>query len=152
MSRRTIIACRAALLLGFVAGCGGGDGGVAVSGAVSHEGTPLDEGTIQFIPTGKGDGRAAGGAIVAGRYSIPRKGGPFPGTYRVEISAYREARPQTEEELGGALFGRPASEMGLSETELMVRENYIPDRYNTETTLSATIPDQGSYEQDFELR
>ena len=132
-------------------GCGGGDGGVAISGEVTFQGQPVEDGMIQFVPAGGSGGRSAGAPVVEGRYSIPRTGGPPAGPYRVEVSAFEEVRKQTEEEIGGAFFGRDPSEFGVSADELVIRENVIPESYNSSSKLTVTIPDQSSFEYDVQI-
>lgn len=138
------------LALAPASGCGGGDG-VGVSGEVTYQGQPVDDGMIQFIPAADSLGRSAGAPIVAGKYSVSRNGGPPPGTYRVEVSAFRDVRTQTEQEIGGAMFGRDPSELGIAPESLTIRENVIPEGYNTSSKLSVTIPDERSFRYDVEI-
>jgi hypothetical protein len=74
----------------FVAGCGKSDpsGRVAISGSVTFQGKPLDQGTIQFTSADAG-GKAAisGGMIKDGKFSVPADKGLPPGKYRVQISS-----------------------------------------------------------------
>ncbi|MGD9853519.1 MAG: hypothetical protein AB7U20_01075 [Planctomycetaceae bacterium] len=64
---------------------GAAEGRVAVWGDVTHEGAPVEEGTISFAPASGTNGFAAGGGIRAGEYSIVRSDGPTQGTYTVRI-------------------------------------------------------------------
>ena len=53
-------------------GCGDSSGlprRYAVSGTVTYNGKSLDRGNINFVPDGP-EGRAAGGTIVNGQYSL----------------------------------------------------------------------------------
>ncbi len=107
---------------------------------------------IQFISNdAAGEGRSAGAPIVAGKYAIARNGGPPPGSYRVEVTSYQEVRPQSAEELGGTMFGRDPSELGIAPEALMVRENVIPESYNTNSKLTVTIPSQRNFQYDVEI-
>ena len=54
------------ILLLAVSGCGGS---TAVSGSVSYEGQPVENGSITFIPA-DGRGPSSGGTITAGRYQV----------------------------------------------------------------------------------
>ncbi|WP_152052358.1 hypothetical protein [Tautonia marina] len=139
------------LMVMALAGCGGGDG-VGVSGMVTFQGQPVEDGMIQFLSNeASGEGRSAGAPIVDGKYAIARNGGPPPGSYRVEVTAYQEVREQTAEELGGVMFGRDPSELGIAPEALMVRENVIPEQYNTSSTLTVTIPSQRNFQYDVEI-
>lgn len=87
----------------------------AVSGAVSFNGEPVEEGTISFVPTGTKQGPSTGSPITAGEYSIAADKRPVLGTHRVEIPAYRKT--------GRKLPPNP------SETEETVP--HIPAQYNS---------------------
>jgi hypothetical protein len=66
-----------------VAGCGAG--GSPVSGAVSFDDSPVDSGTISFVPA-DGKGPTFGGVIAGGRYEVVA---PTPGPKVVRVSAVR---------------------------------------------------------------
>jgi hypothetical protein len=60
-----------------------------VSGTVTYNGKPLERGTISFVPA-DAKGRAAGGSVVDGRFSLTTQDpndGALPGKYRVAIQA-----------------------------------------------------------------
>jgi hypothetical protein len=63
----------------------------AVSGAVTLDGSPLDDATISFAPVTKGQQQAAWTTITAGRYAIAPSEGLGIGASRVEIRALRTA-------------------------------------------------------------
>lgn len=74
----------------FVAGCGKSDssGRLAISGSVTFQGKPLDQGNIQFTsadPSGKQ--AISGGMIKDGKFSVPADKGLPPGKYRVRITS-----------------------------------------------------------------
>ena len=75
------------LLMSLCVGCeqGGGVTRGAVKGKVTLDGSPVEEGSIAFIPTGGTEGPTAGGQIEQGQYSVPSAKGPVVGRYRVEI-------------------------------------------------------------------
>ena len=63
-----------------VAGCGRNPlGRLAISGKVTLNGRPLEQGTIAFEPTVRQTGVASGSNIVDGSYSIPTEKGLPPG-------------------------------------------------------------------------
>jgi hypothetical protein len=75
--------------LGFaalLAGCGAENplGRKALTGNVTLDGAPLEQGNIEFHPLSEG-GTQSGGAISGGSYSIPAHQGATPGEYRVSI-------------------------------------------------------------------
>jgi hypothetical protein len=72
--------------LALIVGCGPENplGRIAVSGKVTLDGQPLEEGNIEFHPISPG-GVQSGGRIVNGSYSIPAHEGVTAGKYRVSI-------------------------------------------------------------------
>ncbi len=83
---RWLASAAIALVCGSAIGCGPQTNRLAVSGQVSLDGSPLDNGSIRF--TSLGESLLATGALIRdGRYSIPKEKGLTPGIYRVEISS-----------------------------------------------------------------
>ncbi|MBL9161389.1 MAG: hypothetical protein JNL18_01475 [Planctomycetaceae bacterium] len=103
-----------ALLLAAV-GCGAGDGKVRVTGIVTFDGSPMPDGYVTFTPEGGGTPAAA--PIAAGKFEFAVK----PGAHRVEIEASH-------------FVGEKNPIMGLQP-----REQYVPARYNSESTLRADV-------------
>jgi hypothetical protein len=125
-----------ACLFLLLAGCGGdGVPRAAVSGNVTLDGQPLEEGVILFTPLGKGP--SAGGDIKQGKYQLPQDKGPGPGSYRVEIRAYRATGETVRDEASG--------------TVEEVKVSIIPPRYNNQSTLAIEVKPAGPNEFDFEL-
>jgi hypothetical protein len=123
MYLRVIFGCLLALTL---AGCGGNSNPlqrVAVSGNVSLDGQPLDDGTIQFAPTDPA-GVSSGAVITNGTYSISAEQGLPPGTYIVRISAAE----------GGPVDVEP----GGDATETFAKER-IPAEYNTDSKHTVEV-------------
>jgi hypothetical protein len=121
-------ACIATLLtLSVTFGCSRSDK-VEVSGAVTWEGAPLPDGSITFFPLDPHIAATAG-SIVDGAYTFEAK----PGKSRVEITSYR---------LNGKFTpaGKPIGEM------------YIPDRYNTNSTLTADVALDSDNQFNFDLQ
>lgn len=85
MKRRTTdLVCGLVLLA--CAGCGEEGARVAVSGTVSRDGHPVEEGRIVFSPANGTQGPAAGTAIKDGCYRIPAAQGPHEGHYTVTVT------------------------------------------------------------------
>ena len=80
-------------LLAATAGCGGAE--ATVSGTVTLDGSPLEQGTVMFVPTQPGKAQAATGVISGGDYwvQVAKTGGLFPGEYRVRITASARRSP-----------------------------------------------------------
>ena len=108
----------------------------AVVGTVKWKGEPLKTGVIQFQPSSPGASTAGGAAIAEGAYEISRAEGLVAGTYRVSItSASAASQP------AGALPGDsppPPKEP-------------IPAKYNSQTTLTAEVKEDGPNRFDFDL-
>jgi len=127
-------------------GCGGSSGPerASVSGQVTFDGKPIEKGSIAFIPDGTTVGPTAGAIIENGRYKTQSGGGPVLGSHRVEIVAHRPGKQVEVAGIGGAGAG-PSAAGAVQQTEM-----YIPDQYNTKSTLTVTIKSGGNA-QDFKL-
>jgi hypothetical protein len=81
-------------LAAALAGCGGENplGRKAISGKVTLNGQPLENGTIEFAPQVEG-GVSSGGIISGGAYSIAAEQGLPVGKYRVAIVDQQPAAP-----------------------------------------------------------
>ncbi len=132
-SRRTSgTASRLSLfLLMFVsllsAGCGGDTlETVTVSGTVTIDGTPLDNGVVRFVPTDTDKGRLATGAIKeGGKFELATAGstGVLEGDYKVTVESMKITPdvPQKDRELG-----------------IGGKESAIPKKYNSAETSGLT--------------
>jgi hypothetical protein len=114
-------------LLSAIIGCGAGDGKVPVSGVVTFDGSSMPDGYITFTPEGGGTPEAA--PIAAGKFEL----GVKPGPHRVEIEASH-------------FVGEKNAIMGLQP-----REQYVPARYNSATTLRSEVKADGENAFNFEL-
>ncbi len=123
MWRYFLVGC----LLLLLSGCSANH---SVSGKVTLDDAPLQEGYIAFVPEGPGQG--GGSQIADGKYSIQT----LPGKYRVEITASK-------------LMPLPDGQVGMDGAKEEVRQ-YIPAQYNTNTELKAEVPASGP--ADFQLQ
>lgn len=110
-TRRWMSAPMAALLLTLLSGgCGSPEGLMRydVSGTVTHNGTPVPQGVIQFLPdsTKGNQGPAANANIVDGKYDTSVSGkGTIGGAHVVVINGFDgNARPDEELPYGKPLF------------------------------------------------
>jgi hypothetical protein len=132
--------CLLALLLGVVviAGCGDANARQAVTGTVSFQGRPLDQGRIYFAPTAEGVSEA-GATIEDGKYSIPGDVGLVPGTYKVSIFSYdRTGAKVSSDEVPG--------DPGAAQFK-----ERIPEQYNKQSKLTAEITASGRNVFNFAL-
>lgn len=113
-------------------GCGGSGGPATytVSGTVTLDGAPVPTGKIAFRDP-EGAVASAGGDITDGQFTIKSQ----PGRKQVEITAHRETGEFDESNPG---------------EKIPLREQYIPARYNSETTLEEEVQ-AGSNQFTFEL-
>jgi hypothetical protein len=128
-------------------GCGGDDlPRQPVSGVVDFEGQPLAKGHIQFLPgESVSPPIAAGAEIVAGKYAIARADGLVPGTYTVRISA--EGEPPKKK----ARAPQPEAPGDMPGLGPLNNEELIPTKYNSQTTLTATVTKEGPNTFDYKL-
>ena len=142
MIRPHQVAMLALLAMGFsVAGCGGGDGldRQSVTGTVTLDGQPLETGLITFDPASATAETSSATEIVDGTYAFNSQNGPVPGTYRVVINSS-----------GGESIEPPAGQ-APGDTYLPPPEEKIPQKYNSNTTLTATVESGSSEPINFEL-
>lgn len=116
------------LLVGSILGCGlRGAGGCAVGGRITVNGDPLPEGLIMFVPqTPSPEHRTVSALISNGEFFVSADKSLAPGSYRVVVTAEKKTGRK-----------KPAGE-GLSGV-VDEYQQYIPERYNARTTLSAEI-------------
>jgi hypothetical protein len=125
------------ILLLIVSGLGCADpsgGREAVSGEIRFKGEPLDQGTIQFIPTAEQD-TTSGGMIHEGRYAVEKVRGLKPGKYKVVISSGDPKESAPPGELPGAPFP--------------VAKERIPTEYNRATKQEVEVKKGGPNKFDF---
>jgi hypothetical protein len=123
MPRRSLCLLGVAVLL---CGCSS-DRRAGITGTVYLDGKPLETGFILFQPEAGTASPNAGATIEDGYYEVPRAKGPFAGSYRVEIHAFRKTGRKIPIAAPVSLGGSGA--MGDEEKEA------IPPRYNSNTTL-----------------
>jgi hypothetical protein len=133
------------LLAAFLAacsGCGKNPHRVApVSGTVTMDGRPLANATVAFLPETKPGAMPSptsrGETDSQGRYSLTTsegKPGAVVGENKVRVSTLK-SRAGSESE-GGAVLARET----------------VPEKYNARTTLTFTVPEEGSDGADFQLQ
>ena len=142
MIRRTADRCRRAVLLHLffvlllLPGCNGGQRG-EVSGQVTLNGEPVENGMIAFIPTADRDAPSAWTKIIDGHYQIPAIQGPGVGPCRVEIRWAKKT--------GRQIPAVPPAGPVIEETR-----EVVPQRYNLQSELEADIQ-AGENVADFKL-
>jgi hypothetical protein len=110
-----------------------------VSGTVTFNGEPVKEGSINFFPTEGTKGPEAGGAILDGKYHIPRAKGPVVGKNRVELRAFQKT---------GRKIQDPTAPPGTLTEEIA---NVFPLEFNTNSTLTRDVQ-PGKNELPFDIR
>jgi hypothetical protein len=119
-------------------GCGSRTGieRVAVSGAATYLGQPIEVGQIRFVPIPPSVGPITVELIRDGRYETLASGGVPVGTHRVELRMYDPEEYRTAPKTAGS----PAV------------KQLLPDKYNLKSELTLTV-DRGSgpINHDFQL-
>jgi hypothetical protein len=171
MIRKAVVSLGVALpVVAAILGCGDSSGlakRYPVSGTVTYQGKPLERGTISFVPA-DGKGRAAGGTITEGRYSLTTQDpddGAIPGKYKVGILA-KEADPSKVD----LKIKKPPGKGAVTEAEkkamaivfpqkvaaraAAAAKNLIPTKYNSPETsgLTVEVKEQSNTSVDFELK
>lgn len=119
-------------LFGLAGGCGGPPK-AHVTGTVTLDGKPIENGAIMFSPT-NGQGQTAGGGIQDGKYAVDASVGEM----TVVINASKVVGKQK-------LFDTPDSPVEDKVVEM------IPLRYNTESKLRVTLKPGDNEGVNFEL-
>jgi len=115
----------AAAVLLAVAGCGGESSDiqkVVVQGTVALDGQPVANGEVRFYPMPGTRGPVSGGPVRDGRYIAEGRGGVPVGRHAVEVLAFR-----------------PPSGAKAAHPEGGPVEQYLPEKFNEETELTAEI-------------
>lgn len=108
-----------------------------VSGTVTYQGEAVEQGSIRFVPTGETKGQVTGAAITQGKYEASAKGGVLVGTQRVEITAIAPRKDPRGRDLA-AMEGAGVQ--------------YLPEKYNRQSTLTVTIESGGPAVHDYDLQ
>lgn len=122
----------------IVAGCGGRQ--ISVSGAVTFDGRPVEDGTLVFEPA-DGKGPTMGGRIEGGRYEVTGQAGVLPGKKIVRIRAVRKT--------GRRVPAGPPTPPGTMVDQV---ERYIPAIYNSESQLTVQLAPDCANQHDFHLK
>ena len=136
------IACL--LTLAVTSGCGpGGVERAVVSGTVTHNGRPLEQGQIRFVPEAGQKLPSSGAIITEGDYVAGSQGGVPIGKHKIQIESWRPTAKWLKE------HGPPGPD---AVWDMIPQQQIIPAKYNAKTELSITI-EPGSKEivQDFNL-
>jgi hypothetical protein len=131
------------LVLAVLAGCENGNslGAVPVRGSVTHNGQPLADGEVRYVPEDKGAGRMARGQIKQdGSFALTtatRNDGVVPGKYKVVVIAYGPVRKPNRDASGFV-------------TKEYQRPLLVPVRYTKPDTTPITdiVDDQHSGSKD----
>ena len=125
------------LSIGFLCGCGGGDGRHGVSGQVKYKGSPLKGGSISFIPDGALS--PVGGATIAdGAFQVPAVSGLKAGNYKVSISGLDPNGAAKDGEMPGVSGAAP--------------KEPLPVKYNASTELKAEVKAGAKNVFDYDLQ
>lgn len=118
-------------------GCSKSTDRLSVEGNVTFDGSPVAEGTINFMPLPGTDSPTAGATIRDGHFSIPADKGLKSGEFEVTVKAVRSTGKQVKNPESGEMMDE--------------FEAFIPDRYNTKTELRAQVKPGEKNIVDFEL-
>ncbi len=129
--RHVLLTCSFAFAVLAATGCGG-SGSSAVTGTVTFDGNPLPDGDILFVDP---DGKVApdAGKIKDGAFAFAVK----PGKKKVEIRATK-------------MVATPGGKKGpMGDAEMPT--DYIPEKYNAKSELTADIAASGTNSFEFKL-
>jgi hypothetical protein len=124
------------VLLSILPGCSHG-GRMSLEGTVTLDGQPLEKGSILFRPLSDTKGPTAGADVVGGKFAILSSGGPFAGTFRVDITAAGPTGRKVPNLRGDGMMDEYTQ--------------YLPARYNSQSELTATVTEKGPNRFEFAL-
>ncbi|MCA9117938.1 MAG: hypothetical protein KDA79_22860 [Planctomycetaceae bacterium] len=139
---------KVAVVTALLTGCGGASGPeqVLVSGKVTWQGEPVEDGVIRFLPAEGSDTPTKSAVVQKGQYEASGRGALVPGTYRVEITAFTG---------GPAGPSLPVSdpESAKREQEAQTRKQILPEKYNAKSEIEPFVVPSGAgeIEKNFEL-
>jgi hypothetical protein len=129
---RVVTAFAVFTAVAVLAGCGNDVKTADVSGTVSYDGKPVEEGAIAFVPA-DGKGPSGGGVIKDGKYTATKV--PV-GNTKVTIT-------------GSKVVGKAKADdkqPGSPEA----RQEYIPEKYNVKSELTFEVK-SGANEKNWDL-
>lgn len=144
---QSLVAVMSAILL-CQYGCGGHSENelprAEVSGTVTFNGQPLEEGVIRFVPVEGTPGPKTSATIKNGTFAADSNAGPVVGQHRIEIESTDDGgfAPDDEQAL------KRLHESGTKRIDVV----RIPAIYNSRSTLTETISLDGPNEFNFELK
>ena len=133
-------------LIGMV-GCGqSGPERIGMSGTVTYNGEPIEDGEISFQPVAGTQAPPTSTTITEGKYKLPAKWALVPGTYQVSILSYRPS--EKDEILPGSTLDRPPPSGGIE-----VKDQLLPETVQYKSTIERVTIESGQppLEQDFDL-
>jgi hypothetical protein len=137
--RRDAMHAMLLVLAALFVGCGPENplGRKALSGSVTLDGGPLEQGNIEFHPLSEG-GTQSGGVITDGSYSIPAHQGATPGKYRVSIIDFVPTPPLPEGHM-------PGDDLPPSPPPK------VPPAWNSKSKKTIEVSKDGPLEFDFDI-
>ncbi len=133
----------------FVVGCGGAAGPerIGVSGHVTYNGEPIEDGEISFFPEAGTDAPPSSAIITDGNYEVAPKWALMPGTYAVKVLSYKVSLQDSK--LPGGALDRPPPPGGIE-----LKDQLLPAKFNTKSTIEKlTVKSEpGGIKKDFDLR
>lgn len=134
------------LLLASMTGIGCGDVPegplrAAVSGTITLDGKPLEEGTVVFVPTEGTAGPRITVTVANGQFEADAEHGPVVGQHRVEIQS-----------TCGPAFDDEQMVSSLAEKPQRLNVVIVPPVYNTNSQLTASIQEGIQNALTFDLK
>jgi hypothetical protein len=115
-------------VLFLLGGCDSKPKVTKVSGTVELDGKPLDDGSISLF--GEGGTAPEKFDVKNGKF----EGEARPGKKKVQIMAFRQGKVTK-----------------MDKEEFSTPENYLPARYNSESTITADVTDSGINPKEFKV-
>ena len=141
MLQRVLLGCAC---IGLLGGCGGASGPekVTLSGKVTYQGKPLEDGDISFRPVPGTNAPPTSTVIKNGHYTAGDRAAIASGTFNVQINGYKKREGAVKDSAG---IERPGVDN---------REQILPEKFNTKSTIEQVtiVKGKSSQTKDFDLK
>jgi len=130
-----------AVVILLFSGCGEPNplGRYRLSGSVTFQGKPLDQGLITFEPLDPNKGVGSGALITEGKYDIPTDKGLPAGRYIVRITSTDPSAPPPADAMPG-------------DAPVVLGKERIPPKWNLESDQQIEVKPEGEHVYNFEIQ
>jgi hypothetical protein len=131
-----------------LAGCGeGGPERIGLSGHVTYNDVPIEDGEIAFYPDKGTETPPTSTRIIHGSYKLNDKWAIVPGTYTVSVLSYKVPEKPSTPPVDS--ITNPQASVGI-----VIKDQLLPEKFNTKSTIEKLTVSSGEapVERDYDLK